>query len=250
MLIRRKPVCAPLDQGGGAAAPGQSARPSSGGYLATRAKLTDYFDEHASETWERLTSDAPVSRIRATVRAGRDAMRAKLLAALPLDLTGARVLDAGCGAGQMAVELARRGADVVAVDVAPSLLDVARRRMPEDLAGHVMYIADDMTDARLGRFDHVVAMDSLIHYDAPDIAAALDGLARRTARSIVFTVAPATPLLTAMWWAGQAFPSADRSPAIRPHATPRLAAALGRPLHDLGRVHRGFYVSQALEIAP
>jgi magnesium-protoporphyrin O-methyltransferase len=237
---------APLDRGAG---PAETPAPASRDYLATRARLTDYFDDHAAETWERLTSEAPVSRIRATVRAGRDEMRAKLLAALPADLAGARVLDAGCGAGQMAVELARRGADVVAVDVAPSLLDVARRRTPDDLAGHVMYIADDMTDARLGRFDHVVAMDSLIHYDAPDIAAALAGLADRTAGSIVFTVAPSTPLLTAMWWAGQAFPRGDRSPAIRPHAAPRLAAALGRPLNDLGRVHRGFYVSHALELA-
>ena len=49
--------------------------------------------------WERLTSDAPVSRIRQTVREGRDRMRALMLSRLPEDLRGARVLDAGCGAG-------------------------------------------------------------------------------------------------------------------------------------------------------
>ena len=69
-------------------------------YEATRERLETYFDRTASRTWEALTSDAPVSRIRQTVREGRDAMRAELLSILPGDLAGARVLDAGCGAGQ------------------------------------------------------------------------------------------------------------------------------------------------------
>ena len=47
-------------------------------YSHTRHRLEEYFDRTASQTWERLTSDAPVSRIRQTVRAGRDRMRAAL----------------------------------------------------------------------------------------------------------------------------------------------------------------------------
>ena len=89
-------------------------------YLARRGQLETYFDRTAADAWKRLTSDAPVSGIRATVRAGRDRMRATLLAWLPDDLRGARLLDAGCGTGALAVEAARRGADVVAVDT-PSL---------------------------------------------------------------------------------------------------------------------------------
>ena len=85
-------------------------------YLDRRSQLLTYFDRTAVEAWSRLTSDAPVSKIRATVRAGRDAMRAEILSYLPDDLTGARVLDAGCGTGALAVEAARRGAEVVAID--------------------------------------------------------------------------------------------------------------------------------------
>src|ERR1700710_1260619 len=95
-------------------------------YDARRGELTTYFDRTAVEAWSRLTSDAPVSRIRATVRAGRDAMRETLLSWLPADMTGLRLLDAGCGTGALAVEAARRGAEVVAIDVAASLGDVAR----------------------------------------------------------------------------------------------------------------------------
>ena len=38
------------------------------------------------------------------------------------DLSGRRVLDAGCGTGTLAIELARRGAEVVAIDISPTLV--------------------------------------------------------------------------------------------------------------------------------
>ena len=68
-------------------------------YAARRGELLVYFDRTAVDAWKRLTSDAPVNSIRATVRAGRDDMRRTLLSWLPQDLHGARILDAGCGTG-------------------------------------------------------------------------------------------------------------------------------------------------------
>ena len=58
-------------------------------YLERRGQIEHYFDRTALKTWEQLTSDAPVSGIRATVRAGRDRMREVLLSMLPADLHGA-----------------------------------------------------------------------------------------------------------------------------------------------------------------
>lgn len=81
-------------------------------YTRHRGQLEAYFDRTASKAWEQLTSDAPVSGIRATVRAGRTAMRETLLSWLPADMTGLRLLDAGCGTGALAVEAAQRGASV------------------------------------------------------------------------------------------------------------------------------------------
>ncbi|MFN3260218.1 MAG: magnesium protoporphyrin IX methyltransferase [Pikeienuella sp.] len=225
-------------------------------YAATRARLETYFDRTASDTWARLTSDAPVSRIRQTVREGRDRMRAAMLERLPADLTGRRVLDAGCGAGQMAIELAQRGAEVVATDISPSLLDVARRRTPPELEGRIEFVAGDMLDPYLGRFDHVMAMDSLIHYRAEDIGAALATLAARTERSLVFTIAPSTAFLRTFWLMGQVFPRSDRSPAIIPHSDAAIRReAAKRPalspfrLSRVERVSRGFYISQAMELS-
>jgi len=42
-----------------------------------------------------------------------------------------RVLDAGCGTGRVAIELARRGLDVVGVDADPGMLSAARAKAPE-----------------------------------------------------------------------------------------------------------------------
>lgn len=51
------------------------------------------------------------------------------------------VLDAGCGTGRIAIELARRGLKVVGVDVDPDMLAVARRKAPE-LRWHLADLAE------------------------------------------------------------------------------------------------------------
>lgn len=215
-------------------------------YDQTRTRVAGYFDGTATRVWERLTSDAPVSRIRQTVREGRDSMRALMLAQLPADLRGARVLDAGCGTGMASAELAARGADVVAIDISPKLVEIARSRLPDGLAGSVDFRAGDMLAAELGRFDHVIAMDSLIYYTRPDLEAALDSLSAR-AGQVVFTVAPRTALLMGMWHMGKAFPRADRSPTMIPHDWRKLDVA---GLSKVGRIARGFYISECLKVRP
>lgn len=215
-------------------------------YAATRDRVEDYFDRSATKVWERLTSDAPVSRIRQTVREGRDTMRALMLSRLPADLHGCRVLDAGCGAGQMTAELAARGADVLAVDISPALVEIARGRLPAEHADRVAFASGDMT-ADHGRFDYVIAMDSLIYYGTPDIAAALHRLGRRTDQAVVFTVAPRTAFLMTFWGIGKLFPRADRSPIMVPHALATLNRATEGRVSKIGRVSRGFYISECLE---
>lgn len=225
-------------------------------YLERRGEIETYFDRTAAHTWQRLTSDAPVSGIRATVRAGRDRMRNTLLSFLPNDLRGARVLDAGCGTGALAVEAAKRGADVTAVDISPTLIGIAKERLPEKLGdGRIRFLAGDMLDPRLGTFDHVVAMDSLIHYSLPDMIGMLEKLTAMSGNGVHFTYAPRTPALAAMHFVGKAFPRSDRSPRIVPHATSALYRGIGRsePLGDWrpgrnARVSSGFYISHAQEL--
>ncbi len=192
-------------------------------YQERRGQIENYFDRTAAAAWAKLTSDAPVGRIRATVRAGRDRMRSTLLSWLGEDLTGQRILDAGCGTGALAVEAARRGAHVVAIDLSPTLVDLARERIPKEVAHLVEFHSGDMLDPGLGHFDRVVAMDSIIHYQTDDAVHALAQLAGRTRGSIVFTFAPRTPLLAAMISIGRLFPQRDRAPWLEPMAEKRIA---------------------------
>jgi magnesium-protoporphyrin O-methyltransferase len=109
-----------------------------------------------------------------------------------------------------------------------------------------------MLDPQLGNFAHVVAMDSLIHYQPEDLVDALTQLAQRTTGSILFTFAPRTRLLSAMHEVGKFFPKSDRSPAIVPTAEgdlrERLSRLQGWSIGRTQRISSGFYTSQALEL--
>jgi 2-polyprenyl-6-hydroxyphenyl methylase/3-demethylubiquinone-9 3-methyltransferase len=118
------------------------------------------------------------------------------------DLTGRRVLDAGCGGGLVARELAAAGAEVVGVDRSLGSLGVARRavrrRGPEGVPRSIGSFRP--TQGRLerlpfagGSFDAVVAADVLEHL--PDLPAAVAELARVLAPggSFVFDTVNRTP---------------------------------------------------------
>jgi SAM-dependent methyltransferase len=79
------------------------------------------------------------------------------------------VLDAGCGTGRVAIELARRGMEAVGVDLDPQMLDTARRKAPEltwieaDLA--TVTVEDGQGAQR--RFDLVVLAGNVMIFLTP-----------------------------------------------------------------------------------
>lgn len=220
-------------------------------YLQRRGEIEHYFDRTAADAWARLTSDEPLTGVRATVRAGRDAMRETLLSWLPDDLQGARVLDAGCGAGQFAIEAAARGADVVAIDLSKTLVDLAAERSRTlNLKGQVEFLVGDMLKPPGGPFDHVVCMDSVIHYDLPDFRSTLYQLIELSRQTCAFTFAPSTPLLSVMHAVGKLFPRGDRSPAIKPHSEREVREVLSDyRISNSQRIKSGFYISHAMEVS-
>jgi magnesium-protoporphyrin O-methyltransferase len=224
-------------------------------YDERRGRLQTYFDATAVKAWAQLTSDAPVSKIRETVRQGRDRMRTTILSWLPADMTKSSLLDAGCGTGALSVAAAQRGAKVTAIDIAGNLVALAQTRAPADLSPPINFQVGDMLNSALGGFHHVVAMDSLIHYPTREIIAVLAEIAPRCGKTIVFTFAPQTPLLSIMHGMGRLFPRADRAPAIEPVMEARLRKAIDAEPRlanwSIGRTHRiasGFYTSQAMEL--
>ncbi len=120
--------------------------------------------------------------------------------------------------------------------------------------GSVEFRSGDMLDDKLGRFDHVVAMDSIIHYETKDAVNALSRLAERTSTSIAFTFAPRTPLLAILISVGRLLPRTNRAPWLEPMAKEKLLELMHQDAvlqgwthtHD-ERVSSGFYKSQAMQ---
>jgi SAM-dependent methyltransferase len=88
------------------------------------------------------------------------------------------VLDAGCGSGRVAIELARHGVEVVGVDVDASMLAAAAERAP-----HLEWVQHDLAQLDLGRtFDVVVMAGNVVLFTPKGTEAALvAGVARHVA---------------------------------------------------------------------
>ncbi len=228
-------------------------------------RIRAYFEGRA-ENWIRLTSGAPLSGVRARVRAGREIMAGTLEGWLRDPPQGEvapasppSVLDAGCGPGEVALRLAARGFQVTGVELAPSLVAVARTRVAEAGAGdQVRILEGDATRPEGGPWDHVLAMDMLFHYPPDEAVEALARLAGVARCSVVVTVAPRTPFLGALRAVGGLFPRKDRAPTLHPVPVDAFVArVLAHPELQGWRAGRarfvrsGVYFSHALEfVAP
>lgn len=94
---------------------------------------------------------------------------------------GHRVLDAGCGTGRVAIELAKRGHSVVGVDADPAMLDAARAKDPA-----ITWVLADLADPPLpaARFDVVLLAGNVMIFLAPGSEGrVVDGLAGRLAKN-------------------------------------------------------------------
>lgn len=84
-------------------------------------------------------------------------------------LRGARVLDIGCGGGLLSEALAKEGAEVTAIDLAPELVKVARLHGLESgvTVDYRVQAAEDLAAEQPGSFDVVTCMEMLEHVPDP-----------------------------------------------------------------------------------
>jgi len=91
-------------------------------------------------------------------------------------LRGARVLDVGCGGGLLAESLARAGADVTAIDLAPTMIETARlHALDSGLKIDYQVEAAESVAQRAARFDVVTCMEMLEHVPDPAATVAVLG---------------------------------------------------------------------------
>lgn len=119
------------------------------------------FDAAAHRFWDEAGEFRALHRLN-PVRLAFVASRATL--------AGARVADVGCGGGLLAEGLARAGASVVAIDLAPAMVDVARlhARAANLQVDYRCESAEGLATAAAGSFDVVTCMEMLEHVPEPD----------------------------------------------------------------------------------
>jgi 2-polyprenyl-6-hydroxyphenyl methylase/3-demethylubiquinone-9 3-methyltransferase len=127
------------------------------------------FEALAHRFWDAQGEFKPLHRLN-PVRADYVAARARL--------AGAQVLDVGCGGGLLAEDLARRGAHVTGIDMAPAMIQTAQLHAAES-GLQIEYRVQDAAELALQQphqWDVVCCMEMLEHVAEP--AAFLDVLAR------------------------------------------------------------------------
>jgi SAM-dependent methyltransferase len=137
-----------------------------------------YFDRSATY-WRDVYAH---EGLQASVYRRRQALVLEWVDALGLP-TGARVLEAGCGAGGTTIELARRGFAVEAVDASREMVEIASQRVAEEgLADAVTVLLGDVNALPFpnGTFSLIVALGVLPWLHSPGLA--IDEMARVVAR--------------------------------------------------------------------
>lgn len=127
------------------------------------------FDASAHRFWDVDGEFKPLHRLN-PVRARYVQERA--------NLRGARALDVGCGGGLLAESLARAGAEVTAIDLAPAMIETARLHALDSRLDidYRVQSAESLLAAQAGKFDVVACMEMLEH--VPDPGITVDVLAR------------------------------------------------------------------------
>jgi 2-polyprenyl-6-hydroxyphenyl methylase / 3-demethylubiquinone-9 3-methyltransferase len=142
--------------------------PASASRNFNQAEL-DKFAALANRWWD---ADGPQKPLHALNPVRLDYVAARV------ELAGARVLDVGCGGGLLSEALARQGADVTALDLAPELVKVARLHGLESgvKVDYRVQAVEELAAEQPGSFDAVTCMEMLEH--VPDPVAIVAACAR------------------------------------------------------------------------
>lgn len=109
-------------------------------------------------------------------------LRAVFTIALPK--RGERVLDLGCGRGEVSCQAARYGADVTGVDYAPAAIELARSCADQEpaVAGRVTFRCEDLAEFTFrGPYDKVLASDLIEHLGSGEVEALYASVAKELA---------------------------------------------------------------------
>lgn len=120
------------------------------------------FESHAQRWWDKNSEFRTLHEI--------NPLRLNWIDEYSGGLIGKRVLDVGCGGGILAESMARRGADVLGIDLGTEPLKIARLHAEQEGVKNIEYqqiLVEDLACTHTGQFDVVTCMEMLEHVPDP-----------------------------------------------------------------------------------
>lgn len=210
-------------------------------------RLRHYFDGVGFARWSAIYGEAELSLVRRSIRTGHTLMlnqALEWLAQLPAPSDQPKALDAGCGTGLFSLEIARRGYQVTAADLAPQMAHATAAAAAQAGLGEQIHCQVADLETLSGRYDLVACFDVLIHYPPEPFVTMLSHLAGLSKSILFFTYAPYSPFLAAFHRVGGYFPQSQRRTTInmiRDQLVQQTLADCGMKLCFSRHVGVGFY---------
>lgn len=130
-------------------------------------------DQTSGPPWDKAMLSSDDANIYERFIKAMDVWHAPLYRWLDKQLRGGRrALDASCGTGVCTVRLADRYDDVVGVDAAPALIEIAERERSRPTIRYQVRDVLSMTPEKDGLFDAVLAISCITHIGSPDVVLA------------------------------------------------------------------------------
>ncbi len=178
----------------------------------TGSRVRKYFETSGFSRWTAIYGTGDVPPIWKVIRDGHDRALEAVVSWVSTS-KGHTALDAGCGTGNLAIELAHHGFEVDAFDVSAPMIHFAKYInagrtkgiTPQFLVGDIAALA-----GQARRYDVVCCLDVLFHYPYEEVADMLTRLASLAAHKVVGSFALRTPMNDFWMSVGQRFHAKNR----------------------------------------
>jgi magnesium-protoporphyrin O-methyltransferase len=161
----------------------------------TAARVKKYFETSGFSRWTAIYGNGDIPPIWKVIRDGHGLAIKQVVDWIKTDRTHT-ALDAGCGTGNLAIELANHGFEVDAFDVSPQMVHLARYSATGRTRGIAPRFQTGDIASLKGEpqaYDLVVCLDVLFHYPYEEVTPMLEKLASLAGHKFVGSFALRTP---------------------------------------------------------
>ena len=215
--------------------------------------VREYFNATGFDRWQRIYGDGEVNKVQLDIRKGHQQTVDTLMGWFHEDgnLEGLTCCDAGCGVGSLSIPLARAGAKVYASDISAKMVEEARRRAEDVLAGQNLprFEVKDLESLE-GTYHTVICLDVLIHYSQDQVQSMIKHLGSMAQSRLVLSFAPKTLCYSLLKKVGEFFPGPSKTTRAYLHREADIIAALeaqGWKIERKAMTKTQFYFSKLIE---